>query len=177
MNSSAFKSINFSNPSSVRFLFVIPVALATFTHIWNPIGFPDVFFDEGVYMLRAMHVLEGYGPEQPFFYDHPYFGQLFLGGTLSVMGYVSLLHNAEETVASHNHSLDAKGKKYQKKALTPIPFFFLALVTWERQRVSWDFFVVTTIIFLTFLLFYCYFFNNTLAFYVDFFQTISYQFY
>ena len=31
-------------------------------------------------MRRAMHVLTGQGPqEESTFYDHPYFGQLFLG--------------------------------------------------------------------------------------------------
>jgi hypothetical protein len=106
VNSSASKRNIFSNASSVRFLFVIPLVLAAFTHIWNLIGFPDVFYDEGVYMRRAMHVLEGYGPEQTFYYDHPYFGQIFLGSTLSVMGYASLLHNAEvAAIHATTHSL------------------------------------------------------------------------
>jgi hypothetical protein len=65
----------------------IPLILATFTHIWNPIGFPDIFYDEGIYMRRAMHVLEGLGPQESYFYDHPFFGQLFLAATLAITGY------------------------------------------------------------------------------------------
>lgn len=66
---------------------LIPVALSAFTHLWNPAGFPDVFYDEGVYMRRAMNVLEGSGPQEAFFYDHPYFGQLLLAGFLGATGY------------------------------------------------------------------------------------------
>jgi hypothetical protein len=66
---------------------LIPLALSSFAHLWNPTGFPDIFYDEGVYMRRAMHVLEGYGPQEASFYDHPYFGQLFLAGLLAITGY------------------------------------------------------------------------------------------
>jgi hypothetical protein len=55
--------------------------------LWNPAGFPDIFYDEGVYMRRAMHILEGLGPQEGTFYDHPYFGQLFLAGVLGAIGY------------------------------------------------------------------------------------------
>jgi hypothetical protein len=61
--------------------------MSAFTHLWNPAGFPDIFYDEGVYMRRTMHVLEGAGPQEGSFYDHPYFGQLFLAGTLKLIGY------------------------------------------------------------------------------------------
>lgn len=66
---------------------LIPLALSSFAHLWNPAGFPDIFYDEGVYMRRAMHVLEGHGPQESSFYDHPYFGQLFLAGLLAITGY------------------------------------------------------------------------------------------
>jgi hypothetical protein len=46
------------------FLLIIPLALSAFTHLWNPIGFPDLFSDEGVYMRRSLHVLEGLGPQE-----------------------------------------------------------------------------------------------------------------
>jgi len=70
-----------------RFAVLVPIAMSSFTHLWNPTGFPDIFYDEGVYMRRAMHVLEGLGPQEAFFYDHPYFGQIFLAGFLGATGY------------------------------------------------------------------------------------------
>ena len=70
-----------------RWLVAIPLILSAFTHLWNASGFPDIFYDEGVYMRRAMHVLAGEGPQEGTFYDHPYFGQLFLAGLLNVFGY------------------------------------------------------------------------------------------
>jgi hypothetical protein len=72
---------------STLFLF-IPLVLSAFTHFWNPIGFPSLYFDEGIYMRRAMHVLDGQGPQEDLsFYDHPYFGQLFLAAILGSVGY------------------------------------------------------------------------------------------
>lgn len=68
-------------------MLLIPLALSTFTHLWNPAGFPDIFYDEGIYMRRAMHMIEGLGPQEEPFYDHPYFGQIFLSSALSVVGY------------------------------------------------------------------------------------------
>lgn len=68
-------------------MLLIPLALSAFTHLWNPAGFPDIFYDEGIYMRRAMHVMEGLGPQEEVFYDHPYFGQFFLAGALSIIGY------------------------------------------------------------------------------------------
>lgn len=48
--------------------------------------------DESHYMRRTMQVLKDLGPQEPtssyvFAYDHPYFGQLFLAGTLKIIGY------------------------------------------------------------------------------------------
>lgn len=70
-----------------RGLLLIPLVLSGFTHLWNPAGFPDIFFDEGVYMRRAMHVIEGLGPQESYFHDHPFFGQLFLAGALILTGF------------------------------------------------------------------------------------------
>src|SRR5215207_11774048 len=47
-------------------------------------------------MRRAMQVIEGQGPQESnntYFcpYDHPYFGQLFLGGVLKLIGYPDIL--------------------------------------------------------------------------------------
>lgn len=60
--------------------------VSAFSHLWNVAGFPDIFFDEGVYMRRAMHVLNGIGPQEGAFYDHPLFGQIFLAGILAPLG-------------------------------------------------------------------------------------------
>ena len=68
-------------------LVLIPLALSAYTHLWNPAGFPNLFYDEGVYMRRAMHVMEGLGPQEAYYYDHPFFGQIFLGSILMVVGY------------------------------------------------------------------------------------------
>ena len=38
-------------------------------------------------MRRAMHVLEGLGPQESYFYDHPFFGQVFLAAALGIIGY------------------------------------------------------------------------------------------
>ncbi len=70
--------------------------LSGFIHLWNPVGFPDVFFDEGIYMRRAMHVLSGQGPQEAFFHDHPFFGQLFLGGFLFLTGFPDSLDPSSE---------------------------------------------------------------------------------
>src|SRR5919106_967186 len=77
-------------------LIFIPLVLSAFTHIWNPIGFPAIHVDEGHYMRRAMQVIDGQGPQESnstyfYAYDHPYFGQLFLGGVLKLIGYPEIL--------------------------------------------------------------------------------------
>ena len=73
-------------------LVLIPLALSAYTHLWNPVGFPNLFYDEGVYMRRAMHVMEGLGPQEAYYYDHPFFGQIFLGGMLTIIGYPQSLN-------------------------------------------------------------------------------------
>jgi hypothetical protein len=73
-------------------LVLIPLALSAYTHLWNPVGFPNLFYDEGVYMRRAMHVMEGLGPQEAYYYDHPFFGQIFLGAMLTIIGYPESLN-------------------------------------------------------------------------------------
>jgi hypothetical protein len=73
-------------------LVLIPLALSAYTHLWNPAGFPNLFYDEGVYMRRAMHVMEGLGPQEAYYYDHPFFGQIFLGSMLTIIGYPESLN-------------------------------------------------------------------------------------
>jgi Dolichyl-phosphate-mannose-protein mannosyltransferase len=72
---------------------MIPLTLSAFIHLWNPIGFPNLNHDEGVYMGRAMHVAVGRGPQETSnYYDHPYFGQLVLAGALKLIGYPHLFN-------------------------------------------------------------------------------------
>lgn len=68
-------------------LLMAPLVLSAYTHLWNPVGFPDVFFDEGIYMRRAVHVLDTGNPQEAYFYDHPFFGQIVLSGALWIAGY------------------------------------------------------------------------------------------
>ena len=79
------------NKSLILYL-IIPLSLSAFIHMWNPIGFPAFHVDEGHYMRRAMQVLEGLGPQESketydYGYDHPFFGQIFLAATLSLINY------------------------------------------------------------------------------------------
>ncbi len=83
-------------------LVLIPLALSAYTHLWNPVGFPNLFYDEGVYMRRAMHVMEGLGPQEAYYYDHPFFGQIFLGGVLKVIGYPESLNPSPD-----EHSIES----------------------------------------------------------------------
>ena len=79
-----------------RYLILIPLLLSGFTHLWNPVGFPDIFFDEGVYMRRAMNVLQEGNPQEAYFFDHPYFGQILLAGYLGTVGYPDSLNVSSE---------------------------------------------------------------------------------
>jgi hypothetical protein len=78
-------------------ILLIPLFLSSFIHLFNPIGFPWIHEDEGHYMRRAMHVLQGLGAQETTLdfdhpYDHPYFGQLFLASILNVIGYPHTLN-------------------------------------------------------------------------------------
>ncbi len=81
------------------YLLGIILILSSFTHLWNATGFPDIFFDEGVYMARAMHVLEGLGPQVGYFHDHPFFGQIFLAGFLGLIGFPNSFHPSMDSAS------------------------------------------------------------------------------
>ncbi len=70
-----------------KYFILIPLILATFIHLVNPVGFPDIFFDEGIYMRRAMNTIDTGNPQESYLYDHPYFGQLILAGILKITNY------------------------------------------------------------------------------------------
>ena len=80
--------------SSIKpsYLLLFLLVLSGFTHLWNAVGYPDIFFDEGVYMRRAMHIMAGLGPQESYFHDHPFFGQIFLAATLTLTGFPNSLH-------------------------------------------------------------------------------------
>ncbi|MDQ3807951.1 MAG: glycosyltransferase family 39 protein, partial [Thermoproteota archaeon] len=40
----------------------------------------------------ALHVMEGLGPQEAYYYDHPFFGQIFLGGMLTIIGFPESLN-------------------------------------------------------------------------------------
>jgi len=86
-----------SNNKSFIVLLAIPLVISAFTHIWNPIGFPSFHVDEGHYMRRAMQVIEGLGPQESketydYGYDHPFFGQIFLAASLSMVNFPDSLN-------------------------------------------------------------------------------------
>ena len=70
---------------------LIPILFSGVTHLWNPAGFPSIDYDEGVYMRKAMHILNGYGVQELYNsyvpYEQPYFGLIFLAGLLGTIGY------------------------------------------------------------------------------------------
>lgn len=71
---------------------IIAVIISASIHLWNPIGFPSIHIDEGIYMLRAMHILDGFGlKDDASSYDHPFFGSLFLASFLSLINYHALI--------------------------------------------------------------------------------------
>ena len=75
------------------FLLVVILAFSAYTHMWNPAGFPILKEDEGVYMERAVGILDGqvlYGK-----HDHPFFGQIVIAGFMHVTGYPDLFDDPQ----------------------------------------------------------------------------------
>lgn len=79
-------------PMHRYFIFLtVPLILSGFTHLWNPIGFPEPNIDEGLYLGRAINLIDSLNPKDPYIgYDHPYFGQIFLAAILLITGYQNL---------------------------------------------------------------------------------------
>jgi hypothetical protein len=81
-------------PRNLVFL-SIPLLLSAITHLWNPIGFPVPNVDEGIYLGRAVYLIDTSNLKDPYIgYDHPYFGQIFLAAYLYITGYQSLLNSS-----------------------------------------------------------------------------------
>ena len=74
------------------YLIILIISISFFTHLFNPIGFPSVHIDEGIYMYRAMHLLTFGNLEwSPSFYDHPYFGPIVLASVLYIINYPAII--------------------------------------------------------------------------------------
>jgi hypothetical protein len=69
------------NLSRLSFLSIVAhLLLSGLAHLWNPIGFPHgPVNDEGIYLRRAMNVVEGHGPQElsPLYYDPRIFCSFF----------------------------------------------------------------------------------------------------
>jgi len=85
-----------NNASKSNILLLIALTVSVFTALWNSSGYPKISYDEGTYVGRAMHFIVTHTPQEDTFYDHPYFGQLFLAGLLSSVGYPESLHPSPE---------------------------------------------------------------------------------
>src|SRR5688572_28550521 len=93
-----------------RILLLIPLILSAFTHLWNAAEFPSFHLDEGVYMRRALHTLNGLGPLDPdskfdhpqettSSYDHPFFGQFVLASIFKIIDYPQSLKLSSDTAS------------------------------------------------------------------------------
>jgi len=133
------------------------LVVSAFSHLWNVAGFPDIFFDEGVYMRRAMHVLNGQSPQEGSFYDHPLFGQTFLAGVLGSIGYpqslspsadvnsISMLYVVPRIIMGLLAVADTfliykiAGKRYgQSVALVSAALFAVMPMSWIFRRILLD---------------------------------------
>jgi hypothetical protein len=72
-------------------LIIIPLLLASFTHLFNSAGFNTFQTDEGHYMRKALVVLKGISlQDEPGMWDAyhaPFFGQILLGTLLLLSGF------------------------------------------------------------------------------------------
>lgn len=74
------------------FMIILILLITTFIHLWNPLGFPSIHIDEGTYLFRSLHFLTmGNTAWITSFYDHPYFGPIFLASILYVINYPSII--------------------------------------------------------------------------------------
>ncbi len=76
------------NPNLLIF---IPLILSTYTHLWNPVGFPSLHVDEGHYLRKSLSTLQGQGLQPQDRYYAPYFGQILMGGIFGAIHYPEIL--------------------------------------------------------------------------------------
>jgi hypothetical protein len=97
-------------PINKHILILIPLILSSFTHLWNPVQFPSFHIDEGVYIRRSLHTLNGLGPHDPdskfdhpqsstSAYDHPFFGQIFLATIFKIIDFPQSLKTTSDSVS------------------------------------------------------------------------------
>jgi Dolichyl-phosphate-mannose-protein mannosyltransferase len=81
---------------------LVPIALATYSHLWNPLGFPSIHADENTYIFHALEVQEGKGvlPRGAPHYDHPYFGRIFLASVFDFLGYPDIVQPSPGKIES-----------------------------------------------------------------------------
>lgn len=85
---------------SVVFI-LIPLVLSAYTHLWNPTGFPSIHVDEGHYLRKAISTETGQGLQPQDRYRAPYFGQIFLAGIFSIIGYPNLDSLGDKNPVEH----------------------------------------------------------------------------
>lgn len=84
-------------------MLALPISISVFTFLSNVVGFPYLAYDEGTYIGRGMNLLRGEGFEDySITYDHPYFGQIFLGGIFWLTGYPESIHPATDGNVLHS---------------------------------------------------------------------------
>ena len=94
-------------------LILIPIILSSFTHMWNAALFPSFHIDEGVYIRRALHTLNGLGVQDPdskfdhpqdtiSSYDHPFFGQIVLASIFKIIDYPQSLISTSDKASTEN---------------------------------------------------------------------------
>ncbi|MEW6603071.1 MAG: glycosyltransferase family 39 protein [Thermoproteota archaeon] len=153
------KTVSITVWSKTGILLILPLALSSFTHLLNPAGFPDIFYDEGVYLRRAMHVLEGMGPQETAtYYDHPFFGQLLLAGIFKLINFpgsigegqtdiqtIELLYTIPRLVMGALAVLDTylifkiANKTYGRKVAIIASILFAVMpLTWITRRIVLD---------------------------------------
>jgi hypothetical protein len=77
---------------------IIPLILSTYTHLWNPTGFPSIHVDEGHYLRKAISTEEGKGFQPQNRYLAPYFAQIFLAGVFKIIGFPYFLNLNQDSV-------------------------------------------------------------------------------
>ena len=149
-----YSLLDVRRPNS-KIIILLILGISAFIHLWNPIGFPEIFYDEGVYMHRTMNVINGVGPQDGKFYDHPFFGQIFLGSILYAIGYPDSLNPSSDSIESLYEIprilmgilavLDTfliykiTQKQFQTKTAFAASFLFAVMpITWITRRVLLD---------------------------------------
>ena len=108
-------------------------------------------------MHRTMHILKGLGPEEGVFYDHPFFGQIFLAAVFTSIGYPHSLNSTSSIDSISTIYLVPRilmgilaivdtfliykiaDKRYGKKiALVSSVLFAVMPITWIYRRILLD---------------------------------------